>query len=58
MKNRYPTATMEEWTAECIGQGLIDREAKPIRAMMSKYRLQLIGHNMIAANHTVVWTLT
>ncbi len=58
--HRCPTATRAEWTAECVKQGLIDREAKPnyVRASMSKYRVQLISHNLIAANETVAWTLT
>jgi hypothetical protein len=52
-------ASMDEWQAECIAQGLIDVKAKPdsARAMLSKYRQQLIVANQIAANPDAAWIL-
>jgi hypothetical protein len=53
-----PTATHEEWMGECIKHGLVDRDkANAARALISKYRRELIGPNFIAANEKVAWTL-
>jgi hypothetical protein len=53
-----PTATIEEWRAECIKLGLLDKDRpKPASASFSKYRLALIAANRIACNETMAWTL-
>jgi hypothetical protein len=54
-----PTAALEEWRAECVKTGLLDMEKKAAsaRSLLSKYRLELIAANWIAANETAAWTL-
>ena len=53
----WPAVTMERWKAECITQGLIDKDTKPAsaRSLMSKYRLELLAANMIGCNGDLVW---
>jgi AAA domain len=53
-----PTATIEEWRAECIKTGLLDRDkSKSASALFSKYKRELIAANWAACNETVAWTL-
>ena len=54
-----PAAKFDHWKAECISRGLIDAQDKPnvIRAMLSKYKLELIAANWIACNDTMAWVL-
>ena len=53
----HPAASIDLWKAECVKKGLIDRAAKDnsVRALLSKYKLQLIAANLIAANDTMAW---
>jgi hypothetical protein len=55
----YPIAALDEWQAQCVASGLIDPKAKPdaARSMFSKYKLQLIAANWIAANTEAAWIL-
>jgi hypothetical protein len=54
-----PTAALDEWRAECIKIGLLDKNQKPesARALLSKNKLALISANWIACNETTAWTL-
>lgn len=54
-----PTASVDEWQAECVNKGLIDPTTKPdsARALLSKYRRELIVANQIAANAEAAWIL-
>jgi hypothetical protein len=51
--------TLELWKGECFAIGLIDRDKTPnqVRALWSKYRLELIAANRIACDNTMVWTV-
>jgi hypothetical protein len=55
-----PTATIEEWRAECIKLGLIDKDNKPksASALFSKHKRELIAANKVACNETMAWTLS
>ena len=55
----YPIATLDDWQAQCVASGLIDPVAKPhvARSLFSKYKLQLIAANWIAANTEAAWIL-
>jgi hypothetical protein len=55
----YPIAGLDEWQAQCVASGLIDPKVKPdaARSMFSKYKLQLIAANWIAANTEAAWIL-
>jgi hypothetical protein len=55
-----PSVTMDEWQVECVRKGLIDRDAKDNqkRALISKYRLELIGAKWIACADEMVWNRT
>jgi hypothetical protein len=57
--NGYPIASLVEWQAQCVASGLIDPTAKPdaARSLFSKYKLQLIAANWIAANTEAAWIL-
>jgi AAA domain len=57
--NGYPIASLDEWQAQCVASGLIDPTAKPdaARSLFSKYKLQLIAANWIAANTEAAWIL-
>ena len=53
---RCPTATIEEWRAECIKIGLLDKgKPKSASASFSKYKLELIAANRAACNETLAW---
>jgi hypothetical protein len=49
--------TMDDWERECIRLGLIDKNAKSNakRALMSKYRRELVAGNWIACNDNHAW---
>jgi hypothetical protein len=53
-----PTATIEDWRAECIKIGLLEKD-KPdsARSLFSKSKRELIAANWIACNETMAWTL-
>ena len=60
----YLTAPLDKWQEQCVANGLIDpitpkkeKENKASRAMFSKYKLQLIAANWIAADTEVAWIL-
>jgi hypothetical protein len=57
--NGSPAATLEQWQADLIKSGLIDNDAKPNsqRALLSKYKIQLITANWIGSNERLAWTL-
>jgi hypothetical protein len=51
---RPETATIEEWRAECLKVGLLDKDKpKPASALFSNCRLALIAANWIACNETI-----
>jgi hypothetical protein len=52
--------TLELWKAECFAIGLLDRDkpANQVRALWSKYRLELIAANRIACDDKLAWTIT
>jgi hypothetical protein len=53
-----PTATIEEWRAECFKIGLLDRDKDDsARSLFSKYKRELIAANWLACNETMAWTL-
>ena len=49
--------TLELWKAECFAIGILDRDkpANQVRALWSKYRLELIAANRIACDNTMAW---
>jgi hypothetical protein len=51
--------TLELWKAECFAIGLLDRDkpANQVRALWSKYRLELIAANRIACDDKIAWTV-
>jgi hypothetical protein len=51
--------TLELWKAECIAIGILDRGKPPnqVRALWSKYRLELIAANRIACDDKMAWTV-
>ena len=55
-----PSVTMEEWHQECARRALIDPNAKPNqqRALISKYRLELIAHQWMACSGNYAWNRT
>jgi hypothetical protein len=53
-----PTATLEEWRAECIKIGVLDKDKpKSASALFSKHKRELIAANKVACNETIAWTL-
>jgi hypothetical protein len=54
-----PTASMDEWRAECVRLKLIDQDAKPhsARTLFAKYRLELISANRVVCNDNFAWVL-
>jgi hypothetical protein len=51
-----PTATLEEWRAQCVTQGLLEGKSN-VRATFSKYKLKLIAANWIACDAERAWIL-
>lgn len=51
--------TLELWKAECFAIGILDRDKPPnqVRALWSKYRLELIAANRIACDDKMAWTI-
>jgi hypothetical protein len=55
----YPAATLEEWRAECVNRGLLEADRPDsARALLSKYKRELIVANRIACNEEMAWVLT
>jgi hypothetical protein len=52
-----PAASLEDWRAECVKRGLLDKGKDSARSLLSKYRLELITKNWIACNDTMAWML-
>jgi hypothetical protein len=53
-----PTASIEEWRAECFKIGLLDGVKRhSARTLFSKHKRDLIAANWIASNETMVWIL-
>jgi hypothetical protein len=54
-----PTATIEEWRAECFRVGLIDKDEKPdsARTLFNRHKRELIAANWISCDETMAWTL-
>jgi hypothetical protein len=52
-----PAASFTNWQSECVKRGLIDPAARQdsARALLSKYRRELIAANWIACNDTMAW---
>lgn len=57
--NGRPAAERGAWMAEATTRGLIDPKAKTdsARALLSKYRRELIAANRIACNDELCWVL-
>ncbi len=54
----YPTASIEEWRAQCIARGLLDpSKADSKRALFSHHKLKLIAANWIACSAELAWVL-
>jgi len=53
-----PSATMQEWKEECSRRGLIDtaQADNKQRALLSKYRLELIACDWMACNGDLAWS--
>ena len=50
--------TKAVWESECIRLGLVDiNEPDSMRALMSKYRRELIATEWIACNGDFVWSI-
>ena len=53
-----PSVTKLEWGAECVRLGLVDiDEPDSKRALISKYRRELIATEWIACNGDFVWSI-
>jgi len=53
-----PAASIEDWRAECIGRGLIEKgKDHSARTLFHKYRRELIVADWIACNETMAWIL-
>jgi hypothetical protein len=53
-----PTATIEQWRAECIRRNLIGNETdRSDRSLFDKNKRELIAANWITCNKTLAWTL-
>ena len=47
---------MDKWRDECVAQGLLDETKKDSkRSMLSQYRRELIGCNLVACRDDTVW---
>jgi hypothetical protein len=54
----WKAVTMDQWRAECRILGLVDKDkGHSERTLMSKYKLELIGRNLIACNNDLVWII-
>ena len=55
-----PAASFDRWRSECVKTGLIDDKAPAnrTRAMLSKYKLELIAANKIACNNSMAWIVS
>ena len=52
----WKAVTMDQWRAECCTLGLIDMDkVDSARSLLSKYKRELIGCNLIACNNDLVW---
>jgi hypothetical protein len=55
-----PTATLDQWRAECIKLNLIGKgkeTERTDRSLFDKYKRELIGANRVVCNETMAWTL-
>lgn len=54
-----PSVTNAEWVSECIRLGLLDADGpdNSRRALISKYRRELLGANWIACNSDFAWSI-
>jgi hypothetical protein len=53
-----PTASFDQWRAECRRTGLLDPSNKDsVRSLFSKYKRELIVTNHVACNEEMAWTL-
>ena len=53
----WEVVTMDQWRNECLRLALLNKDAKANqqRAMLYKYRLELIGKNHIVCNDELIW---
>jgi AAA domain len=58
-RDGQPCATMANWKAKCVSRGLLDYGAKApsSRALISKYRSELVARSLIACDDGFVWTI-
>jgi AAA domain len=56
MFQSWKAVKLELWQQECTRRGLLD-QSKPTsaRSLFSKYKRELIAHNLIACNNDLVW---
>jgi hypothetical protein len=53
-----PAVSEEQWAAELTRLGLIEKEpANKRRALISKYKRELLAANWIACNHGLIWNV-
>src|SRR5262249_50027229 len=54
----HPSVTTDQWKQQCHQSGLIDPDEIPNRqrALMSRYRLELIAAGLVAINGKIVWS--
>jgi hypothetical protein len=54
-----PTATIDEWRAECSKIGLLEKDvkARASRSLFDKYKRELIAANWAACNETMAWII-
>jgi hypothetical protein len=50
--------TLHQWRDECCILGLIDKDkVDSARSLLSKYKRELIGCNLIACHNELVWII-
>jgi hypothetical protein len=54
----YPTASLDEWRAQCLAWGLLDlSKAHSARTLFARHKLKLIAANWIACSPELAWVL-
>lgn len=54
----YPTASLDEWRAQCLACGLLDpSKAHSARTLFARHKLKLIAANWVACNEELAWVL-
>ena len=54
----YPTASLDEWRAQCTAVGLLDQgKADSARSLFSRHKRKLIAENWIGCSEELAWVL-